>query len=69
MTLVVKIKFEIGSVVYLTTDTEQRVRIICSVRVYGDGDVTYEVACGTMKSEHFWFELSTDKDYILSTTN
>lgn len=69
MTLIVKTKFEIGSVVYLTTDIEQRIRVICSIRVYGDGDVTYEIACGTMKSEHFGFELSEDKDYILSTTN
>lgn len=69
MTLIVKTQFEIGSAVYLTTDSEQRLRVITSLRVYRDGDVTYEVACGTMKSEHFGFELSVEKDHIISTTN
>lgn len=57
------VKYEIGEVVYLKTDSEQRERIVFCHRVYKN-DILYEVACGTMNSCHYEFELCTEKDVL-----
>lgn len=59
-------KYEIGDTVYLKTDTEQIPRLIYCFVVYRN-ETLYKVACGTETSEHYDFELSTEKSALITT--
>lgn len=61
--------FEIGTVVYLKTDEDQRERMIYGICVFGKGEIVYKVCQGTTMSEHYDFELSDQKDVLKQTTN
>lgn len=54
--------YRIGNIVYLTTDTEQKPRMIIDI-IYriSTGKCTYIVACGEMVTEHEKIELSETK--------
>jgi hypothetical protein len=57
--MLIDVKFNIGSPVYLTTDTDQRKRII--VGYYIDSNsVSYLIRCGTEESTHYDFEISEE---------
>ncbi len=68
MSMLIQNAFEIGSTVYLKTDKEQCPRIVFCIKVFRN-EFTYELACGTGTSEHYDFELSSDVNVLLSTTN
>lgn len=61
-------KFSLKQVVYLKTDEDQRPRIVTAI-VIKPNDVLYELSCGPDASEHFDFEISTEKDLGISTHN
>lgn len=65
--IVIDNKYEIGDIVYLKTDSDQFIRIVTSIRVYKNGDVTYGLGCGTEDSAHYDFEISYDKNITLTT--
>ena len=54
--------FNIGDLVYITTDSDQRERLIVKVEV-SVGGYMYLVACGTENSWHYEFEMSINKDF------
>lgn len=58
---------EIGDVVYLKTDSEQLPRIVYCFKVYKN-DMLYEIVCGTITSAHYEFELSTEKNVLITTS-
>ncbi len=62
--MVIENKFNIGDTVYLITDDEQKPRIIVSFVVYRNGDLLYKVCFGIINSEHYDFELSSEKNLI-----
>lgn len=68
MGMLVDNKFSHGDVVYLKTDKDQNPRIVYCFRVY-QNEVLYDVACGTSMSTHYEFELSTEINVLLNTTN
>ena len=59
-------KYEIGDRVDLVSDPDQLLRVVTSFHVYKAGEIMYNVACGERHSEHYEFELSTEKDLTLS---
>lgn len=59
-------EFGIGEIVFLKTDRDQYQRIITCILVYGEGDLVYELKCGTSMSQHFGHELSRDKDILIT---
>ena len=63
--IIVENEYEIGSIVYLKTDEEQSPRIITSITVYSMGDLVYHLGKGTESSQHYEFELSKDKVFVL----
>ena len=60
--------FEYGEEVYLTTDPQQSKRVV-SGYILRKGMLTYLVVCGTEETGHFEFELSTEPDIMMTSTN
>ena len=59
--------YDIGDVVYLKTDDEQKERMITSIKI-APGCHIYYLSCGDEESTHYDIEITTDKD-ILKTLN
>lgn len=58
-------KYSVKDVVYLKTDSEQLPRIVISICVNAY-DILYEVITGTSVSKHYDFELSIDKNILIT---
>jgi len=55
-------KFSRGDFVYLTTDPEQKKRVVICITVFDRDDLSYTVQCGTERSDHYDFEISLEPD-------
>lgn len=66
--MVIENKFNFGDIVYLKTDPDQRPRIVTTFSV-GVSSILYELSCGTITSWHRDFEMTAEKDVLLTTTN
>lgn len=66
--MVIENKFNFGDVVYLTTDPDQKPRIVTAICVR-PGFIEYRLDCGTDWSWQPDFAISTEKNIVLSTTN
>jgi hypothetical protein len=58
-----KINFQIEQLVFLKTDPEQNERIIVGITI-SKFDVSYTLAFGTEISDHYDFEITSDKDTL-----
>jgi hypothetical protein len=67
--MVIDNKFNFGDVVYLKTDPDQRARIVSKMSVLPTGVIVYELSHNTYTSPHYEFEISTEKDVLITTTN
>jgi len=61
-----KTKYDIGQIVYLKTDCEQRQRMVTAIKVQNGGTLIYTLAEGIVESFNYEIELS-DKQNILIT--
>jgi hypothetical protein len=59
--MVIDNKYSIGETVYLTTDDEQKKRVVTAITVRTLG-VIYELSCGVAVSNHYDFEMSAEED-------
>lgn len=66
--MVIKTKYGLGDTVYLRTDEDQKERIVTRIQIT-QGNVMYNVSCGTDDSWHYDFELSTERDLLKASTN
>jgi hypothetical protein len=66
MSILVNNEYDFGEVVYLKTDPEQHPAIIFSINIYKAGEIMYEVIRGTVTSKHYDFELTRDKNLIVT---
>ena len=66
--MVIENKFELGELVYLSTDEDQKQRMVTKIYIHLDGSLIYQLSCGTMYSEHYEKEISEEKNFIKSTT-
>lgn len=62
--MMVESKYSLGDFVYITTDEDQKKRIITEIKVKVAG-IMYEVSFGTTVSYHYDFELSPEPDTTL----
>jgi hypothetical protein len=69
ITLKIQVEHEVGDIVYLKTDTDQKPRQVYAYEVYPGREVIYKIISGTYTSPHYDFELTKEKDVLLSTTN
>ena len=67
--MVIDNKFRFGDVVYLNTDPDQRARIVSKLSILPTGIIVYELSHNTYTSQHCDFEISTEKDVLIITTN
>lgn len=63
--MVIDNKHEMGETVYLTTDDEQRPRLVTKISLVPGGVIVYQCSCGTQVSEHYELELSSEPDLAL----
>ncbi len=62
--VVIENKYNIGDWVVLKTDIERRPRIVTSIKIMGvDGQIFYELACGSEASYHYDFEMEQAEVY------
>lgn len=62
-----KIKFNIGSIVYLRTDSEQLVYIVTGILIRPTG-VSYALTNGINESYHYDIEINTERDVLKATS-
>lgn len=60
--------FQIKQTVYLKTDADQLPRIITGI-IVRPNDLVYELTCGTVVSNHFDFEITTEQDILTRSQN
>lgn len=61
MTIVLDIKFSLGSIVYLLTDEHQLKRIVTAYKVRSGNYIEYELSCGLDVTYHVETEILTEK--------
>lgn len=61
-------KFTIGQMVYLKTDPEQPQRMVTGF-VIRKNIILYELCSGTVDTTHYDFEISVEKDVLITTNN
>lgn len=62
MTKVLKIDFELGQLVYLKTDTDQLPRIVTAI-IVKPNLLVYELSQSDKTSDHYAFEISSERSY------
>lgn len=63
-----EIKYNIGDVVFLVTDTEQKERLVTGI-IIRPGSVMYYLACGTNETGHYAEEIADTKDILKAINN
>ena len=63
--MVINNKFNIGDTVYIKTDVEQSPGIITCIQV-NPGDILYAVSRDSRNANFYDFELSYDKDILIT---
>lgn len=66
--MIIDNKFEIGDTVYLKTDRDQRPCIISAFKVC-KSDILYFLCCATAETQHYDFEISCEKNILITTEN
>lgn len=63
-----KTKYDLKQMVYLAHDPEQLPRMITGILFITPKLVKYLVVCGIEESEHYEYEISSDKDEVKALT-
>jgi hypothetical protein len=58
---IIESKYEIGQIIYLKTDIDQKQRIVTGIIVRSQS-ILYELSCGTETSGHYDFEITTEQN-------
>ena len=64
-----KIEFKIGQTVFIKTDKEQYPRVVTGIALRPSNSVTYCLAQNVTETWHYGFEISDEKDILLSFSN
>jgi hypothetical protein len=65
--MVINNLFNIEDLVYLKTDPDQKKRIVTAMLIRPGGSYSYELSCGTEAKWFYEFEISAERDVIIST--
>ena len=66
--MIIDNKFDIGEVVFLSTDIDQCTRVVTGITVKPHG-LIYALSCGSSESWHYDFEITIEKDILMTTNN
>lgn len=61
----IEAKYKIGKVVFLSTDEDQKKRLIVGINVR-PGNIIYLLTCGERTTEHYEMEITEQQDLINS---
>ena len=64
-----KIEFKIGQTVYLKTDKEQSPRVVTGISLKPSNSVIYCLSQNITETWHYGFEISDEKNILLSFSN
>lgn len=64
----VDLEFDVGDVVYLKTDEDQKPRIVAEICIKKTG-IVYNLCQGTVTSWHYDFEMSVNIDVKIKTSD
>ena len=64
--MVIETSFELGQIVYLVTDCDQRRRVVTQIKITPTG-ILYNLSCGTQNSDHYECEISTEVNVLAKT--
>jgi hypothetical protein len=62
-------KFNIGDMVYIKTDTEQRPNIIIAITIYSDEYITYKLNSNDTCSDYRDYEISNEMNKLTMIKN
>jgi hypothetical protein len=62
-------EYDFGDIVYLKTDPDQLTRIITGISIHPEMQIIYRVSYLGSNTEHYGFEISSERDIIKATTN
>jgi hypothetical protein len=60
--MIIENKFNIGQIVYLVTDEDQKARLITGLKVCANRSIEYLISCGTAETYHYAIEISENKN-------
>ena len=63
--MIIVTEYDLGDIVYLKTDEDQKARMICSINIKPGLQVLYSLECGTESTIHYEIEMSKEKDLNL----
>ncbi len=63
-----KPEFNIGDEVFLKTDVDQNIRLVTGLTLRAES-ITYLISCGAEESTHYDFEISAEKNILMTSTN
>lgn len=61
----IKTKYDIGQIVFLATDENQRARIVTGIIIRPSG-IIYYLTCGSEESTHYEIEFTLEKNYSIA---
>lgn len=64
MAMIIEADHNFEDIVYLKTDPEQLPRIVTRL-IVSKQSVAYELCCGTITSEHYCFEISSERNLLI----
>jgi hypothetical protein len=59
-------KFNLGDIVYLKTDIDQRARIITAIKVRINDLIIYELSYTDVTTNHYEVEISNEKNILIT---
>lgn len=63
--MVIDNKFQLGDIVYLKTDSDQKRRMVGKISVSQMG-LIYLLMCGTDATEHYEIEITNEKEILVT---
>jgi len=59
-------KFNLGDIVYLKTDIDQRARIVTGIKVRMNDLIIYELSYTDVTTNHYEVEISNEKNILIT---
>lgn len=64
--MVIDNKYDLGQTVYLTTDENQKPRIVMHIKILPNDLLVYDLSNGIQTSSHYEFEITGEKQTVIS---
>ena len=61
----INVDFNLGDLVFLKTDPDQKQRMITKISITPDG-IYYNLNCGVEESPHYSIEITSDRDWNIT---